>query len=145
MLSVLLVRLKLSLVDYALFFFLAVRVLETFLVIHLIDVSTSGFELIERKDLFDVLFFIAMPAQIIGICNLRFNYLITLPLTILSLTLINKYAYTTDNDNLSCFKNPEAKSESSVWNFILLVMVAFCYMYRRSTLENFIEQEKSKK
>ena len=103
MLSVLFIRLKLSLADYALFFLMAVFMLETFLVMYLIDVSAPGFEFIDKKDLSNAIPFIAMPAQIIGICNLRFNYLVTLPLTIICLILVNRYAYTTDNDNLSCF------------------------------------------
>ena len=102
-LTVLLIRLKLSLVNYALFLLLAVRCIGVFLVMHLIDASAPGFELIDKKDLSTAIPFIAMPAQIIGICSLRFNYLVTLPLTIICLILVNRYAYTTDNDNLSCF------------------------------------------
>ena len=147
MLTVLLIRLKLSLVDYALFIILAVRCVTVFLIMHLIDVSAPGFELIEKKDLNLAIPFVAMPAQILGICNLRLNYLVILPLTNLSVILVNRYAFTTDSDNLSCYSNPEGKAGalSSSWIVLILMMVIVCYMYRRSTLENFIEQEKSKK
>ena len=112
LLSVLFIRLKLRLADYALFFIMAVRCIEVFLIMHLIDVSAPGFQLIDKKDLSDAIPFIAMPAQILVICNLRFNYLVTLPLTILCQILVNRYAYTTENDNMACFTDPESKLSS---------------------------------
>ena len=90
--TMLLIRLKLSLVDYALFFLLAMRCIRIFIVMHLIDVSAEGFESIDKKDLSDAIPFIAVPGQILAICNLKFNYLVTLPLTIFSLILVNRSA-----------------------------------------------------
>ena len=49
---------------------------------------------------------------------MKFNYLVTLPLTILCLVFVNKYAYTTDNDNLSCFKHPEGMANEISFNWI---------------------------
>ena len=103
LLAVLLVKLKLSLVDYVHFSILAVRVSVIFLVMHLIDVSASGFELIKHKDLKGTFNFLASTTQIIGICNLRLNYLVTLPLTFVCLIMVQSYATATNNDdNLAC-------------------------------------------
>ena len=55
LLTVLMVRLKLSLVNYALFFLLAVRCAGVFVIMHLIDTSTPGFELIDKKVLPDAI------------------------------------------------------------------------------------------
>ena len=102
------IRLKLKLADFAIFFILAVRCTETFLVFHLIDNSAPGFALVDKKELADAISFVAAPAQILAICNLKFNYLVTTPLTAFSIILVNQRAYTTNNDNMSCFANPES-------------------------------------
>ena len=103
LLAVLLVKLKLSLVDFVHFSILAVRVSVIFLVMHLIDVSASGFELNKHKDLKGTFNFLASTTQIIGICNLRLNYLVTLPLTFVCLIMVQSYATATNNDdNLAC-------------------------------------------
>ena len=137
----LLAKLKLKLADYAVFFILAVRSLETYLVFHMIDTSALGFELIDKKELMGAISFIAIPAQILTICNLRFNFIITTPLTILSIMLVEQRAYTTNGDNMSCFKTPAKfvglmNSRSYLLIFLLIVIG---YMYRKTTLERFIE------
>ena len=147
LLVLLFIKLKLKLADFAMFFILAVRCTETFLVFHLIDSSAPGFALVDRKELADAISFVAAPAQILAICNLKFNYLVTTPLTAVSIILVNQRAYTTKNDNMSCFANPENVLSSAIfrWMLQIMTMIAVSYMYRKSTLGRFIEQEKSKK
>ena len=147
LLALLLIKLWLKIADYAMLFLLAVRCIETYLVFYLIDASAEGFTLVDKKELVDAVFFIAAPTQIGTICNLKFNYLVTLPLTISSLVLFSGYAYTTDNDNMSCFLQPEGKASlvSFLMTNFILAMVTISYMYRKSTLERFTEQEKTKK
>ena len=62
MLAVLLIKLRLSLVNYALFIIVGVRCIGVFLIMHLIDVSAPGFELIEKKDLKFAIPFVTLPA-----------------------------------------------------------------------------------
>ena len=61
--------------------------------------------------------------------------------------LATQATLTTDNENLSCFVNQEsyASTMSGRWSLQLLTMFGVGYMYRKSTLERFIEQEKSNK
>ena len=61
--------------------------------------------------------------------------------------LIIKRALTIDGDNLSCFVNPKdyVSMVGQSWLLQLLWMIAMTYMYRRSTLERFVEQEDSSK
>ena len=77
----LLIKLKLSLVDYALVCFIGVRCMETFLVLHLIETNAPGFDLIDKKELSDSIPFIAGPGMILAICNYKFDLLFTTPMT----------------------------------------------------------------
>ena len=142
LIALLAMKLKLKLADYVMFFILAVRCMETFLVFHLIDAKAPGFTLIDKKELADAVTFLAAPCQILATSNFRFNYLVTNPLTALCILLVNQRAYTTDNDNMSCFSKPEsiASSQTFRWALQILVMITFSYMYRKTTLERFIEQ-----
>ena len=147
LIATLLVKLKRKLADYGLLFIMVIRCMETSLVLYLINASAPGFTLVDKKELADGLFFVALPAQILSICNLKFNYLVTLPLTILCLVVVNGYAYTTDNDNMSCFLQPEGKANAMSFRQTcsIIVMATISYMYRNSTLERFTEQEKTRK
>ena len=147
LLALLLIKLKLKFADYAMFFILAVRCMETFLVFYLIDGSAPGFTLVDKKELADAVFFVALPAQIMTISNLKFNYLVTLPLVISCLVVVNGYAYTIDSDNMSCFLHPEGKASTMSFRQTgsIFIMAAISYMYRKSTLERLSEQEKTKK
>ena len=62
LLALLLIKLKLKFADYAMFFILAVRCMETFLVFYLIDASAPGFTLVDKKELADAVFYVALPA-----------------------------------------------------------------------------------
>ena len=147
LLGLLFIKLKLKLVDYGVFFIMVVLCMFTLLAFYLIDTAAPGFTLVDKKDYISAITFVAIPLQLLAICNLKFNYLITTPLTILSILLVEKRAYTTDGDNMSCFKNPEKFAARMSARSILLIFlfIAVGYMYRKSTLERFIEQEKSKK
>ena len=52
-------KLKLCLIDYAFAIIVGVRCIETFLVLHLIEAKTPGFEMIDKKDLVDSIVIIA--------------------------------------------------------------------------------------
>ena len=89
LIALLFIKLKPKLADYVMFFILAVRCMETFLVFHLIDAKAPGFTLIDKKELADAILFIAAPCQILAISNFRFNYLVTNPLTTLGIFFVN--------------------------------------------------------
>ena len=145
--ALLLTKIKRKLADYVFLFILVVRCMEIFLIFYLIDAKAPGLTLVDKKELADAVFFVALPGAIMTICNLKFNYLVTLPLTISCLFLVNGYAYTTEKDNMSCFLQPEGKANTMSFrqSCLICVMAVISYMYRKSTLERFTEQEKSKK
>ena len=115
--------------------------------LYLIDNSALGFTLVDKKELADAVFFIALPTQIISISNLKMSFLVNLPMVVACLVIFNAYAFTIDNDNMSCYLQPEGKASMTSFRqtLLILVMAAISYMYRKSTLERFTEQEKTKK
>ena len=62
----LLMKINVAFAEYTILFIVGVRCIETFLVMHLIDQKTPGFELIDRKELVDAIPFIATPGFGIG-------------------------------------------------------------------------------
>jgi len=78
-----LIKIKLRLVDFALVCIIGVRCIETFLVLHLIEINAPGFDLIDKKELSDSIPFIASPGMILAICNYKFDLLFTTPMTFL--------------------------------------------------------------
>ena len=80
----LLVKLRLSLIDYSMFYMMAVRITETFLILYFIEEGVSGFELVDKKEIYDAISFIATPTFFLACCNLRFNVFTTVPMTLFS-------------------------------------------------------------
>ena len=68
-------------------------------------------------------------------------------MTILCIFLVNKQALTQENGNLSCHTEPQAYAvkESIISCIYLAYQLFVAYMLRKTTLERFCEQDKSKK
>ena len=94
--------------DYSLVLLLTVRCISTFIILHLVQNKVSGFELVDLKDLSIAIPIIAVPGFSIAFSNFKFNVLFTAPMTILCIFLVNKQALTEENDNVSCFLEPQA-------------------------------------
>ena len=133
--------------DYAMLIIIGVRISVTILVVHFIEQSFSGFELIDKKEMSDVIPFMATPAMILAGCNFKFNMILTVPMAFASTVYVIQRTLSVQDDNVSCFKNAEfyADSTSEKQVLQLLTMLVGLYLYRKATLERFIEQEKSKK
>ena len=140
-------KFKKAILDYALVLLLTVRVIEKFILLHLVQNKVAGFELIDLKELSNSIPNIAVPAFALACCNFKFDVLFTAPMTLLSIFMLNERALTTENGNLSCFLEPQAYSirKSIDWSTYLVFQLIIAYMLRKTTLERFCEQEKSTK
>ena len=140
-------KFKKSLIDYTLVWILTLRCIETFILLHLVQNKAAGFELIDLKELSDAIPMIAIPTFVLTCCNFKFDILFTAPMTLLCIFLVNRQALSEENDNLSCFLEPQdyARKSSMSSFFILLYMLFVGYLLRKTTLERFCEQEKTVK
>lgn len=134
-------KIRLSFIDYTSLFIIIVRIIETFLILHLIEQHSPGFTLIDKKELSDSIQFVASPALILAICNFKFNLFLVLPMVLVFSVIAIQRTLTVQGENLACFVNPEgyANSMSGRWVLQLLTMKLVAYMYRKSTLERHIE------
>ena len=140
-------KFKKALINYILVLLLTVRCIETFALLHLVQNKADGFELIDLKELPDAIPSMAGPAFVLACCNWKLNVLFTAPMTALCILLVNRQALSDENDNLSCFREPQDYGQKISMNSFsyLLYMLFVGYLLRRTTLERFCEQEKSMK
>lgn len=92
--------------DWFLVYILAIRVTITFMLFHWISTGTEGFSLIDPKELNDSIPFLA-PLFIGIIVNWKFNIVVCVPVLLISTLFATSYAFTTDNENMTCYKEPE--------------------------------------
>ena len=98
---------KLTLIDYSVIICAFVRCFETLLVLHLIEAKSPGFESIEKKDLADSIMIILQPCFILAFSSIKLNVSITAPFGIFCLCYSLQLVYSTADDNLACFIEPE--------------------------------------
>ena len=140
-------KFKRAIVDYTLVLLLTVRCITAFVLLRLLQDRATGFEQIDLKEQTHAIPSFAVPAYILACCNFKFNVLFTFPMTIVCIFLVDRQAMTPENDNLSCYVDPEtqATKTSSIWFSYLAYQLIIAYMMRRVTLERFCEQVKSTK
>lgn len=82
---------------------MVVRVTETFLILYFIEEGVSGFELVDKKELYDSISFIATPALFLACCNLRVNVFTTVPMTLFCTVYVMQLTLSKKDGNLSCY------------------------------------------
>ena len=142
-LTILSLAMKVNLVfaDFIALFLLSVRIAITFLIFHLIESGTQGFDRIDLKEMNDSIPFSALPALLTSFCGWRINLLISAPLTIILSAIATQKSFSMSDDNMTCYVNPDpyANRMAQRWAIQMMIMIAAGYMIRRVTLQRFIE------
>ena len=110
--TIIFTKIWLKLMNYAMFILVIVRISVTLLNLHFIEQSVDGFELVDKKEMSDVIPFFATPAMILSICNFKFNMILTVPIVFVSTLHVIQRTLSTEFDNLSCYKNPDFYANS---------------------------------
>ena len=98
---------KLPLIDYCVIICIFVRCTETLLVLHLIEAKSPGFESLEKKDLADSIMIMLQPCFILAMSSIKFNVSVSVPFGYFCLCYSLQLVYSTADDNLACFIEPE--------------------------------------
>ena len=106
--TLILSKIRLNVMGYAMLILMTVRIAVTLLELHFITQNFSGFELIDKKSMSDIIPFHATPAMILAICNLKFNLFLTVPMVFVSSIYVIQLTLSAQDDNLSCFKKPDS-------------------------------------
>ena len=142
-LTILTLAMKVNLIftDFITLFLLSVRIAITFLIFHLIESGTQGFDLIDPKEMNDSISFVALSALMVSFCGWKINLLISAPLTIILSAVATQKSFSMSDDNMTCYLYPDpyANRMAQRWAIQMMVMLACSYMIRRITLQRFIE------
>ena len=138
-------KVNLAFTDYITFTLIGVRIISTFALLHLIKSGTPGFELIDRKEINDSIPFVSITALLVSTCGWRLNLLISAPMAIVSSVIAVNDSLSTSDDNMACYETPEpiAGRMSGRWVILMVAITYAGYMFRKTSLQRFIEQEMS--
>ena len=141
------IEFKRAIIDYVHIWIIFVRIVVTFTLMYLITTGTEGFEHIDLKELCQTIDFIAMVYLIFMFVNWKFNLIVTAPVTIISCYIATKMSLTPNDDNMTCFKEPEIFSDglASSWLMNKIYLFGIAYYARLVTLERFIDHRNSEK
>ena len=140
------IKCKLALADYSVISLLAVRCSYTLLIVHF-QQRISGFEELDIKELSEYLILAAQCLYATLICNLKLDLLVTAPMILASIVLVNQRESTVRDDEESCI-DQKSTSPGQIMirqSFQLVLMLVIGYVYQRRTLQRLLEQEKSNK
>ena len=134
-------KISLATIDYAVMMIVGTRCAMTFIILHYVLSSAEGFELIDPKYMSDSIPIIATSCFACAVSNFKRDLLLTAPITILLSIIATSKAYSVDNDNMSCFVEPDKQAirMSQRWTIQIVAMVVIAYVYRKMTLQRFIE------
>ena len=140
-------KVNLAYANYITLALISVRVTATFVILHLIKSGAPGFELIDRKEINDSIPFVSITALLISSSGWRVNLLISAPLATISCFIATHDTYSVRDENMACYKNPDSMAGrmSLRYVIIMLTMTFAAYMFRKTILQRFIEQELSRK
>ena len=118
-------------VDYILICILISRGITTIVLFTFINEEKEGFENIDRKELIDSMIFVFLPTFSLISVNWKFDLTICVPILVITHSLCVKYSFNHDDDNLSCYKNPENVSSvlNTRWLMFLTVFIFAIYSY----------------
>ena len=88
-----------------------------------------------------------MPFMMFTYDNLSLNLVITVPMVLISTIIATSRSLTAEDDNMSCYKQPNLAAHEWTFNWICQesVMLIGAYIYRRITIDRFIEYKKAQK
>ena len=86
-----------------------------------------------------------MPLLFTAFFNWTLNLAVTAPATIISSYIATKMSLSTEDGNMSCFRDPEVFTSALTigWFVNLTVPLTIAYWIRLITLERFIDHHKS--
>ena len=104
------IKVNLAFTHYITLVMLSVRIIRTFVVLHLIESGAEGFDLIDKKEMDSSIPMIAVPALLASFCGWRVNLLISTPLSILTtyVATYKSYSVIDDENNMSCYLVPDS-------------------------------------
>lgn len=128
--------------QYGFIVVVGVRIVVTILMLHWIATDVQGFELIDPKQMQDSIRSIAFAA-IFGIVKWKFDLLVGIPITAISVYFVQRQVFSVENDNMSCYVVPDAIAvrQSNRETYFLILGVAMSYFFRYINLKRFIEQD----
>lgn len=88
-----------------------------------------------------------MPIFFIYNCNWKFDLLVSAPCSIILSVMTIQRSYANKEDNVSCFQHPDevASTMSQISTSQLIVVGILVYIYRKNTIERFIDEEMQRK
>ncbi len=139
--AMILSKISLATIDFAVMLIVGTRCAMTFIIFYFVLNGTEGFELIDPKYMSDSIPIIATSCFACAVSNFKRDLLLTAPITIILSIIATNKAYSVDNDNMNCFVEPEkqAMRMSQRWSIQIIAMVVIAYVYRKMTLQRFIE------
>ena len=104
------IKINQKVVEFSFMALVGVRIAVTFLVLHLIATEVEGFELIDPKQMQDSILSLAVPAVCLSTISWKLDLLVSIPITMISAALVQQQAFSVENDNMSCFVQPESEA-----------------------------------
>ena len=88
-----------------------------------------------------------MPFIIFTFDNLAFNLAITVPMVLVSTISVTTMSLAPKDDNMSCYMQPETAANEWIFSWMCqeFVMILGAYIYRRITIERFVDLKKVEK
>ena len=133
--------------DYSNIMFLTSRAIVAFAVFGAIQNKNAGFEETDLKPMHDSIQFIVFPGLIICTVNMKIDLLVTFPASIICIFYSYKSAFTTEGDNMDCYKQAEQTARNLISRTIIMMMIFMFALHdlRKTQIKHFIAQERSKK
>ena len=101
-------KLRLKTAAFSFLFLCGVRIIVTFLILHLVNSEAEGYDQIDKKELDTSIAFVFIPNLVLACGNWKFDLLFSIPLTIVCQFYVTSQAYQNDAEgNLGCFIGAE--------------------------------------